>query len=37
MGIDNKKVELKPIPKFTEMKRISARKSWIIDSKNVSV
>jgi hypothetical protein len=35
MDIDNKKVELKPIPKFTEMKRISARKTWMIDSKKL--
>ncbi len=31
MDIDGKKVELKPIPKFEKMTRISARKTWMID------
>ena len=35
MDIYGKKVELKPMPKFNEMKIISARKSWIIDSKKI--
>lgn len=30
MGIDGMKIPLKPIPKFDRMKRLSARKSWII-------
>jgi len=30
MRIDGKKVDLKPIPKFEKMKRVSARSSWII-------
>ena len=30
MGIEGKKVDLKPIPKFEKMKRVSARSSWII-------
>ncbi|GHO83599.1 RNA-guided endonuclease IscB [Dictyobacter formicarum] len=29
MMIDGKKVDLKPIPKFENMKRVSARSSWI--------
>jgi len=29
MMIDGKKVDLKPIPKFEKMKRVSARSSWI--------
>ncbi|MBK5247378.1 MAG: HNH endonuclease [Peptostreptococcaceae bacterium] len=33
MNIEGKKVELKPIPKFAKMKRISARKTWMIDVK----
>lgn len=36
MGIDGKKVELKPIPKFSEMKRISARKTWLVDVKKIA-
>jgi len=31
MGIDNIKLSLKPIPKFSKMERIASRKSWIID------
>lgn len=30
MGIDGMKIPLKPIPKFDRMKRLSARKSWIM-------
>jgi len=37
MNIDNKKVELKPIPKFEKMKRVSARKSWIIDTQKLNL
>lgn len=33
MKIDGQKVAFKPIPKFSIMKRISARKSWIIGLK----
>jgi hypothetical protein len=29
MRFDGRKVDLKPIPKFTRMKRLAARKSWI--------
>ena len=29
MGIDNKGIDLKPIPKVVEMIRIASRKSWI--------
>jgi hypothetical protein len=32
MDIDGVKAELKPIPKFSKMQRISARKSWIIQA-----
>ena len=37
MGIDNQKIDLKPIPKFVKMKRISARKTWIIDIKKLNL
>ena len=30
MDIDGKKVDLKPIPKFGKMKRVSARSSWMM-------
>ena len=30
MHIDGKKVDLKPIPKFDKVKRVGARKSWIM-------
>lgn len=30
MNIEGKKIDLKPIPKFNKMKRIQARKSWLI-------
>lgn len=30
MDVDGNKVELKPIPKFNKMKRIQARKSWMM-------
>jgi hypothetical protein len=33
MGMDGKKVALKPIPKFEKMERVSARSSWIISQK----
>lgn len=33
MDIEGNKVDLKPIPKFKKMKRIQARKSWIISQK----
>lgn len=36
MDIHNQKVELKPIPKFINMKRISARKNWLIDIKKIN-
>lgn len=29
MGVDGKKVDLKPTPKFSEMKKVSARNSWL--------
>ena len=29
MDIEGNKVELKPIPQFSKMQRVSARKSWI--------
>ncbi len=34
MDIEGKKAALKPIPKFTKMRRISARKSWIMQVKH---
>ena len=30
MGLDGKKVDLKPIPKFVKMQRVNARSSWMI-------
>lgn len=30
MDIEGNKIDLKPIPKFTKMKRIRARKSWLV-------
>lgn len=33
MGIDGEKVDLKPIPKFEKMKRVSARSSWIMQQR----
>ncbi len=35
MGMDSKKVDLKPIPKFEQMKRVSARSSWMISQKTM--
>jgi hypothetical protein len=37
MDITGKKVDFKPIPKFEKIKRVSARKSWMIDSKKINV
>jgi hypothetical protein len=37
MDITGKKIELKPIPKFEKMKRVSARKTWMIDAKKINV
>jgi len=36
MDIEGGKTDLKPIPKFMLMKRISARKSWMIFSKKIA-
>ena len=36
MDVEGNKVDLKPIPKFSKMQRVSARKSWIMISKNHS-
>ncbi|GHO68123.1 hypothetical protein KSC_070150 [Ktedonobacter sp. SOSP1-52] len=30
MGIDGNKVNIKPIPKFEKMKRVSAQPAWIM-------
>ena len=30
MDIEGNKIDLKPIPKFNKMKRIQARKSWLV-------
>jgi len=35
MDINAQKVNLKPIPKFDKMKRVSARKSWIIQAETI--
>ena len=32
MDIEGNKIDLKPIPKFNKMKRIQARKSWLVMS-----
>jgi hypothetical protein len=37
MDIHNQKIELKPIPKVINMKRISARKNWLIDIKKLNL
>ena len=36
MGVDNKKIDIKPIPKFSRMKRIGARKSCLITRRVIS-
>jgi hypothetical protein len=33
MHLDGQKVELKPIPKFNKMKRVSARAAWMMSQK----
>jgi hypothetical protein len=35
MHLDGQKVELKPIPKFNKMKRVSARSSWMMSQKTM--
>lgn len=35
MGINGTKIDLKPIPKFSKMTRLSARKSWIMTMTNI--
>ena len=35
MTLDGTKVALKPIPKFDKMKRVSARKSWLMMQKTI--
>ncbi len=35
MDIHNKKADLKPIPKFDKMKRVSARSSWIMIQRTI--
>jgi hypothetical protein len=35
MDIEGNKVNLKPIPKFEKMKRMQARKSWIISQETI--
>jgi hypothetical protein len=35
MDITGKKINLKPIPKFIKMKRLSSRKSWIVNAINI--
>jgi hypothetical protein len=35
MDIGGEKAALKPIPKFTKMERLSARKSWIIQQETI--
>jgi len=37
MDIDNQLINLSPIPKFSNTKRISARKSWLIDLKKLNL
>jgi hypothetical protein len=35
MGINGTKIDLKPIPKFSKMARLSARKSWIMTTMSI--
>jgi hypothetical protein len=35
MDIHGTKIDLKPIPKFSKMKRLAARKSWIMTTTNI--
>lgn len=35
MGLDGRRVDLKPIPKFEKMKRVSARSAWMISQKPI--
>ena len=37
MDINGDKIPLKPIPKFDKMKRLSARKSWIIQQETIQI
>jgi len=37
MDIEGKKIELKPIPKFEKMERVSSRKTWMIDTKKINI
>jgi hypothetical protein len=36
MDMDGKKVDLKPIPKFEQMRRVSARTSWNMSQKPIA-
>jgi len=36
MNIEGNKIDLKPIPKFDRLERISARKSWIISQETIA-
>lgn len=36
MNIFGEKINLKPIPKFDKMERISARKSWIMEERSIA-
>ena len=36
MNIDGQRADLKPIPKFTGMTRIAARKSWVISQRTTA-
>ncbi len=36
MNIEGNKVDLKPIPKMANLKRVSARKAWLTDSKTIN-
>ena len=36
MDIEGKKIDLKPIPKFDTMQRVGARKTWMIDVRQVA-
>ena len=35
MDIEGNKMEVKPIPKFSKMQRVSARKSWTMIQKTI--
>ncbi len=37
MDISGKKIDLKPIPKFSKMKRVTARKTWMVEKIKLNI